>query len=185
MAVMQELGDFGESSNSNSNMENQNQAEEPGPSSSSAEESPSDNSTSDFKNDKRIVFPPPATWYKSSVAASRDDMWAYCSSGVIVLVFPPSPYPKAKVTFADEGLSTNVDGDEEKQTPSRWPKFALMGAQLEKYNTISFCQTSWDYLPIKGAPLVSGCERGIVRVWNLGLRSTVIYHDSHAVSLDK
>lgn len=135
---------------------------------------------------EKVVFPPPMSWYRSSTAASRDDMWAYCAAGVIVVVHPPPTLPK--IVAGGAGVPSNVDTFgaipdlKSSHDSSRWPKFSLIGAQLEKYNALSFCQTSWDYLPVGGAPLVTGCERGIVRVWNLEKKSTVIFHDNHDVS---
>lgn len=150
---------------------------------------------------EKVVFPPPCSWYKSSIAASRDDMWAYCAAGVIVLVYPPISYPskpeelvippEAKKNPEEQqaagdigqihGASPKVASDT--SSNKRWPRFELVGPQLEKYNAISFCQSSWDYLPVANAPLVSGCERGVVRIWNLDNKSTMIFHDSHTVSL--
>jgi WD40 repeat protein len=121
-------------------------------------------------------------------------MWAYCAGGSIVLVHPPTTTnsetiqetagPAASKNGADGNLAAIPDlkAQTSKRISGRWPTFSLIATQIEKYNAISFCQNSWDYLPIPGSPLVSGCERGIVRVWNLENNSTMIYHDNHLVS---
>lgn len=133
------------------------------------EDTPLSSSTS--VEDEKVVFPPAATWYKTNATSSRDDMWAYLAGQSIVLV-----KPKVTHTIVNPEISSKIEGPSSDRV---WPKFEIFGYQRENYNCISFCQSSWDFLPVKNAPLVTGCKEGYVRIWDVTTGECVLYYDLH------
>ncbi|CAL8125894.1 unnamed protein product [Orchesella dallaii] len=136
-----------------------------------------------------VKFPPPALWYKTNATAARDDMWAYISGQVIVLVVPKLTHTRTVGTDVEgnngEGLSPiNSLPAGDKDSDSVWPEFYIFGYQRENYSCLSFCQSGFQYLPVKGAPLVTACKEGYVRVWNVQ-QNCVMYHDVHKIANNK
>jgi len=156
------------------------------------------------------VFPPPSLWYKSTIVSARDDMWAYSGGGIIVVVRPPMMLVNGslkegnkKVVGVDEvtatlkdvklgGSSEETEGRRQQRPSSyhdsfdgdckrRWPRFSLMGEQRNRYNCLSFCQSRMDCLVVPGASLASGCEGGVVQIWNVEEKKVIYYHDAHGV----
>ncbi|ODN03766.1 Gem-associated protein 5 [Orchesella cincta] len=131
-----------------------------------------------------VKFPPPALWYKTNVTAARDDMWAYLAGQVIVLVVPKITHTRTVGTDLGEASPISAAGAVEEGSDSVWPEFKIFGYQREYYNCISFCQSGFEYLPVKGAPLVTGCKEGFVRIWNVN-QECVMYHDVHKIANKK
>lgn len=96
--------------------------------------------------------------YQTHVAEARDDMWGYCAYSSLVIVKP--------VTEKDlNGL----------------PDFQLLEVNSTKFTAISFCHAPWAELPIADCVVVSGCEQGYVRLWNLSTSAVEQFHDAHKV----
>jgi len=110
----------------------------------------------------------------SHVAASRNDMWAYLSHNLIVLVKPRNG-------ISGSSDSNSSETREEDSFEKNWPDFSLIGVSNTKYSSISFCQSKWDALPVENSPLVSGCEEGFVRIWDLNGIICRMYHNNHKV----